>query len=627
MKRQFNLLILLISGILFFSCEYDDSYLKNEIDKIKTDLSELKKQTTAMQSLVDALNEGKVITKTEALEGGKGYKITFNNGETLEIRNGDDAPVVGVKEESGVYYWTITTNGKTEFLTDANNKKIKVSGNDGATPQLNIDAEGYWTINNQRIKDANGEFVKAQGDSFFTNITDGADDVTFVMADGNTIVLSKSKGTHLSFDNPKNEPFFLFKPGVRKDLKIKFDNITELRIVEKPEGWTADIHIPNKTVNILAPQNSSFGIGNIRIEGVDSKGMVYQAVAKVGTEGKVFNDPNGIYILNEGNMTTENGSLIFITSTGEVMNNVYYNANGTELGNVSQDLFIKDDKMYILSQNGNNNSAATGKVNDGMLVVANAQSLKRIKAYNKEISKLSWPSHIAVLNDENLFIRDNNGVHILNTATDELKLIDGTKGAAKNNMAVVNGNVYVISGKKILKLEAGNTKIVQEADFGTNITGLLRSKDNNLWISTNGRPAKISKIDSETLALIQTNEITVGRLGTGMASTPAITAKGDTLYYSNGGMTIYRHIFSKNESKQMISANEVLTNAGMAYNNIAVHPLTGDVYLNTMKGYGWDFTFNNISVFQDKDDEMTLKENYKDYTRMPAGIFFNANFK
>lgn len=619
--------MLLISGILFFSCEYDDSYLKNEIDKIKTDLSELKKQTTAIQSLVDALNEGKVITKTEALEGGKGYKITFNNGETLEIRNGNDAPVVGVKEESGVYYWTITTNDKTDFLTDTNNKKIKVSGNDGATPQLNIDAEGYWTVNNQRIKDANGDFVKAQGDSFFTTITDGADDVTFVMADGSTIVLPKSKGTFLSFDNPSNEPFFLFKPGVRKDLKIKFANVTELRIVEKPEGWTADIHIPNKTVNILAPQNSNFGIGNIRIEGVDSKGMVYQAVAKVGTEGKVFNDPYGVYILNEGNMTTENGSLIFITSTGDVMNNVYYNANGTELGNVSQDLFIKDDKMYILSQNGNNNSAATGKVNDGMLVVANAQSLKRIKAYNKEISKLSWPSHIAVLNDENVFIRDNNGVHILNTTTDELKLIDGTKGAAKNNMSVVNGKVYVISGKKVLKLEAGNTKIVKEADFGTNITGLLRSKDNNLWISTNGTPAKISKIDSETLAVIQTNEISVGKLGMGMASTPAITAKGDTLYYNNGGMTIYRHIFSKNESKQMINAKEVLTNAGMAYNNIAVHPLTGDVYLNTMKGYGWDFTINNISVFQDKDDEMTLKENYKDYTRMPAGIFFNANFK
>ena len=73
MKKQLSLLILLVSGILFFSCEYDDTYLKEEIDKIKTDLSDLKSQTSAMQSLVDALNEGKVITKTEALEGDKGY--------------------------------------------------------------------------------------------------------------------------------------------------------------------------------------------------------------------------------------------------------------------------------------------------------------------------------------------------------------------------------------------------------------------------------------------------------------------------------------------------------------------------------------------------------------------------
>ncbi len=629
MKKQLSLLILLVSGILFFSCEYDDTYLKEEIDKIKTDLSDLKSQTSAMQSLVDALNEGKVITKTEALEGDKGYKITFNNGETLEIRNGAngaDAPVVGVKEQDGVYYWTITTNGETDFITDSNDNKIKVSGADGATPLLDIDAEGYWTVNNQRIKDANGEYVKAQGDSFFTTITDGDDAVTFVMADGSTIVLPKSAGTFLSFDNPNDEPFFLFKPGVRKDLKINFANVTELRIVEKPEGWSADIHIPNKTVNILAPQNSNFGIGNIRIEGVDSKGMVYQAVAKVGTEGMIFNDPYGVYILNEGNMTTENGSLIFITSSGNLMNNVYYNANGTELGNVSQDLFINEGKMYILSQNGNNNSAATGKVNDGMLVVADAQSLKRVKAYNSEISKLSWPSHIAVLNEENVFIRDNNGVHVLNTITDEFQLIDGTRGAAKNDMAVVNDKVYVISGKKVLMIEAGNLSVAKEMDLGANITGLLRSSDNNLWVSTTGTPNQISKIDSESLTIIKSNDVSVGGLSAGWGSTPGITAKGDTLYYNNGGMTIYRHIFSKNESKEMIKAPSVISNAGMAYNNVAVHPLNGDVYLNTIKGYGWDFTFNNISIFEDKNDEMTLKNNYKDYTRFPAGIFFNASF-
>lgn len=624
MRKNLQLLVLVISGILLFSCEYDDTYIRDEIDKIKTDLSELKKQTSAIQSLVDALNEGKVISNTELLADNKGYKITFNDGTKIEIFNGETAPVIGVKEEDDVYYWTITTNGITDFLTDDKGYKLPVTGN---APELSIDADGYWIMNNIRIKDANGKEVKAQGDSFFTNIVEDDNTVTFVMADGKTIVIPKSGGTYLSFDNPNNEPFFLFNPGVRKDLRFSFANVTDLEIVSKPEGWTADIHLPNKAVNVLAPSTTDFGIGEIKIQGIDIKGLVYQAIVKVGIEGKIFGDPKGTFILNEGNMTTENGSLIFLTAEGNIMNKVYYNANGTELGNASQDLFINNGKMYIISQNGNNNSAATGKRNDGMLVIADAETLKREKAYNEEISKLSWPSHIAVLNEENIFIRDNNGVHIFNSVSGELKLIDGTKGAAKNDMAVVNGKVYVISGKKILVLEANNHNITKQVELEANISGLLRSVDENLWVSTTGKPHKISKVDSETLGVIQSNEITIGGLSAGWGSTPGITAKGDTIYYNNGATTIFRHIFSQNASKQMINVKEVVTDAGMVYNNIAVHPVTGDVYMNTIKGYGWDFTINNISLFEDKGDEMSLKLNHKDFTRFPAGIFFLASFR
>ena len=116
-------------------------------------------------------------------------------------------------------------------------------------------------------------------------------------------------------------------------------------------------------------------------------------------------------------------------------------------------------------------------------------------------------------------------------------------------------------------------------------------------------------------------------MSAGWGSTPGITAKGDTIYYNNGATTIFRHIFSQNASKQMINVKEVVTDAGMVYNNIAVHPVTGDVYMNTIKGYGWDFTINNISLFEDKGDEMSLKLNHKDFTRFPAGIFFLASFR
>lgn len=77
----------------------------------------------------------------------------------------------------------------------------------------------------------------------------------------------------------------------------------------------------------------------------------------------------------------------------------------------------------------------------------------------------------------------------------------------------------------------------------------------------------------------------------------------------------------------MVDAKTMVENANIVYNNIAVHPKTGDVYLNTIKGYGWDFLINNISVFNFDSGTPTLKANYKDYTHFPAGIFFTDNFK
>ena len=62
---------------------------------------------------------------------------------------------------------------------------------------------------------------------------------------------------------------------------------------------------------------------------------------------------DGVFVLNEGNMTSENGFLTFISSKGEVTDSAYYKANGSSLGNVTQSLFIADKKMYIISQNGN----------------------------------------------------------------------------------------------------------------------------------------------------------------------------------------------------------------------------------------------------------------------------------
>lgn len=633
MKKVVHYLLVALLSIGLFSCgdDYDDTFLREEIENIKKDLASLKTQVTSMQTVVDALNEGKVITDVEKLSDNKGHKITFNDGTSIDILNGEKAPVIGIQEVDGIYYWTITTDGKTDFLLNKEDEKLPVSGkdgtpgNDGKTPQLAIDTEGYWTVDGERIKDVNDNLVEAKGDSFFKEILENEDVVTFVLADNSTIVIPKSGGTFLKFEKSA----VVFQPGRFQQLRFNYENIVSFEVIAQPEGWTTNIHQPSKYVNVEPPA-SGFSMGEIKLQGIDKNGQTYLAIVKVSLAGSGFSNTSGVFVLNEGNMTTENGSLIYISPDGQVLENVYRNANGTQLGNTTQDLCIYDNKIYIISQNGRTNPVGSGFENDGMLVVANAETLKKVAAYTDELNNLSWPTHIAVLDDNNIFIRDNYGVSRFNATTGELLLIPGTNGAVKNRMAVVSGKVFYYAGTKLSVLEKDATSVSNTIDMGGTISGIEKSKDGHLWVATTN--GKISKVNSTNYSIIKTNDVGIGSVASGVFATPGITSKGDTLYYGGGSMSIYRHIFSTGESKEMIdkaTLKELVPDAAMVYNSMAVHPETGMVYLNTIKGYGWSFLVNNISVFDfdNAEDESVLYANYRNYTHFPAGFFFPANFK
>ena len=332
---------------------------------------------------------------------------------------------------------------------------------------------------------------------------------------------------------------------------------------------------------------------------------------------------NGVFVLNEGNMTSENGSLIFISPSGKVMDKAYFTINGMGLGNSTQDLFIGNGKMYIIAQNG---KTSTGD-NEGKLVIADAETLKKEASYNDELSTLSWPTHIAAIGDH-AFIRDNNGIYIFNTTTKSISFINGTKGALKNRMAVANNKVFAPASKSVLVLESGNNEVVHKIEFDATVSGVIKSSDGNIWVSTTGSPQKIMKVNSSNYSIIQTNEMPAeAKLGAGWGATPGISAKGDTLYFSNAGTNIYRHIFNQNKTDFMVDVKTMVDDANTVYNNLGVHPVTGEVYFNTIKGYGTNYLINNISVFNFEESVPKLSANYKDYTHFPAGIFFTDYFK
>lgn len=213
MKKTFRLLSVLLLGATVWSCSYDDSALWDKVNDLdgrvqtlETTVKGMNTSITSLKGIVDALNGGKVITKTESTADG--YVLTLSDGSTLTLKNGKDgkdAPVIGVKADTdGVYYWTITTDGKTEFLKDAEGGKLKVSG---TTPVMGVDSEGYWTVDTgngvQRIL-SDGKPVKAQGqdgDSFIKSVTIIGKKVVFTLMDGGVLEMELSSMRILTFED------------------------------------------------------------------------------------------------------------------------------------------------------------------------------------------------------------------------------------------------------------------------------------------------------------------------------------------------------------------------------------------------------------------------------------------
>ena len=152
MKKIFTLLAFAACcAAAAWSCsdEYDDSGLRQEIADIRQEIASMKEQVNSLKTLVDALNGNKFITNYT--ESDDGWSITFNDGKTITIRDGEkgaDAPVLGIARFEGVYYWTL--GGADEWLLDDAGSKIPVAGQDGKTPS--VDEEGYWTIDGEPVK-------------------------------------------------------------------------------------------------------------------------------------------------------------------------------------------------------------------------------------------------------------------------------------------------------------------------------------------------------------------------------------------------------------------------------------------------------------------------------------------
>ena len=237
MKIQINKImfatLMFVASAVFTACEYDDSDVLNRLGSLENRVAKLEKlckenntNIASIQAIVEVLNSQDYVVSVSPISYGGvevGYTITFAVHEPITIYHGQDgvdasAPVIGAKEDGGVYYWTIDG----EWLLDENGNKLRVSGQngangtngtdgedgedgqdgvngeDGVTPQLKIE-EDYWWISYDngatwtKLEKATGEDGAKgdKGDSMFQSVTYDEQAVYFTLADGTVITIDR----------------------------------------------------------------------------------------------------------------------------------------------------------------------------------------------------------------------------------------------------------------------------------------------------------------------------------------------------------------------------------------------------------------------------------------------------
>lgn len=197
----------ILLAVCMISCdEYDDSELwdkvnslDNRVTSIEEQLEQLNKDISTIDYMLRALDRRLYVANVVAQKDG--YELTFSDGSQITIANKESVPIINIQYHAGdkKYYWTKTIDGVTTWLYDDEGNKLPVSGNDGVTPLLKVDSQGYWVISYDLGKtysripsDNDPEGVKAKGedgDSFFEEVKITGDELWITLKDGTEIVL------------------------------------------------------------------------------------------------------------------------------------------------------------------------------------------------------------------------------------------------------------------------------------------------------------------------------------------------------------------------------------------------------------------------------------------------------
>ncbi len=208
------------------SYEKELEHINNEADRLGRLCDEINDKISSMQSLASQISSREDITGISQIldDNGvvTGYSISFRNSETISFslsaeNQSSDHGLSVRKDESGMW-WTF--NG--EYITGNDGSRLPVGG--GVTPKLKVEGTVWYMSVDGGLSwdvldiDKDGSPSCALG---ITSVTENDDAVTFVLTDGTSFSVPKSKAASLSFSYSRK-----VVPGGTVTINYRFNSST-----------------------------------------------------------------------------------------------------------------------------------------------------------------------------------------------------------------------------------------------------------------------------------------------------------------------------------------------------------------------------------------------------------------
>ena len=363
MKRILYALLPAVALLMAACDKYDDSELRGEMNDLRSRVenlealcSKINGNVSSIQTLLENINAKVAIDRVLTLENNEGYLITFSNGSSITVYNGLDgkdgkdgtngkdgvngkdgadgkdgvdgkdgkdgvdgkdgkdgndgkdgkdaeAPVIGVKAEESVLYWTL--NG--DWLLDAEGNKIPVvgekgekgdpgdpglpgddgddgeDGEDGVTPQLKIE-NGAWMVSTDNGK----TWSKVETDGSSTapvaiTITETEDGTAYdITVNDQTYTVAKAGAFLIKVDQDD----LVFSGGsVTVTYTLTGDDETT-HVVAEAVGVNAELDTAAKTLTISSSGQDA-PCGYVILRAIRNSDGAYSA-QYIGVEGPVL---------------------------------------------------------------------------------------------------------------------------------------------------------------------------------------------------------------------------------------------------------------------------------------------------------------------------------------------------